>query len=54
VLADTKAGAMSRAFAAVALGILGEKTDLPWNAPISSNGNYAAMAPAVGEVLDIF
>jgi HEAT repeat protein len=54
VLADTKAGGLSRAFAAVALGILGEKTDLPWNAAISAHCNYAAMGPAVSEVLDIF
>jgi len=42
-----------RAFACVALGIVCEKTDLPWNARISSNNNYRAKVPAIDEILDI-
>ncbi len=42
-----------RAFACVALGIVCEKTDLPWNARISANNNYRARVPAIDEVLDI-
>ena len=44
---------LTRAFAAVALGIVGEKTDLPWNATISEDNNYRARVPAIDEVLDI-
>ncbi len=44
---------LTRAFACVALGIVGEKTDLPWNARISADNNYRARVPAIDEVLDI-
>ena len=44
---------LTRAFASVALGIVGEKTDLPWNAAISEDNNYRARVPAIDEVLDI-
>ena len=52
-LDDGKANALARAFSAVALGIIGEKTDLPWNAVISENFNYRAKVDALSEVLDI-
>jgi HEAT repeat protein len=50
---DEKIQAITRAFACVALGIVCEKTDLPWNARISADNNYRARVPAIDEVLDI-
>ncbi len=44
---------ITRAFACVALGIVCEKTDLPWNTRISADNNYRARVPAIDEVLDI-
>jgi hypothetical protein len=44
---------LARAFSAVALGLIGEKTALPWNSVISENLNYRAMVSAIREVLDI-
>ncbi len=44
---------LTRAFACVALGIVGEKTELPWNTRISEDNNYRARVPAIDEVLDI-
>ena len=44
---------LARAFSAVALGIIGEKSDLPWNTVISENFNYRAKVEAISEVLDI-
>jgi HEAT repeat protein len=42
-----------RGFAAVALGIIGEKTSLPWNAVFSVDSNYRAKVEALSEILDI-
>ncbi len=42
---DLTAGA--RGFAAVALGIVGDKEMLPWNAKISANINYVAATPTL-------
>jgi HEAT repeat protein len=53
ILEDPSKNNLARAFAAVALGIIGEKTDLPWNAVVSENFNYRAKVPAISEVLDI-
>jgi len=53
ILEDSKANNLARAFAAVGLGIIGEKTDLPWNAIVSENNNFRAKVPAISEVLDI-
>ena len=53
ILEDDTANKLARAFAAVALGIIGERTDLPWNAPIAENNNYRAKVEAISEVLDI-
>ena len=44
---------ITRAFACVALGLVGEKTVLPWNAIISAHNNYRAKTPSIEEVLDI-
>lgn len=53
LLQDKKQAPLSRAFAAVALGIISEKTDLPWNSEVSQNFNYRAKVPSIAEVLDI-
>lgn len=44
---------LQRAFAAVALGIIGQKEDLPWNYVFSVSSNYRAKVPALSEILDI-
>ncbi len=44
---------LQRGFAAVALGIIAEKTTLPWNACFSVNANYRAKVNALSEILDI-
>ena len=33
---------MSRAFSAVALGLVGDKEQVPWNSKIAANTNYRA------------
>jgi HEAT repeat protein len=53
ILADKSMSGKQRAFAAVALGLLAEKTELPWNAEISVGLNYRAKTTAVAEILDI-
>jgi HEAT repeat protein len=53
LLEDSSANALARAFAAVALGILGEKTDLPWNSVITEDINYRAKTKAIAEIIDI-
>jgi len=44
---------MSRGFAEVALGILAEKTPLPWYIVFSVDANYRAKVDALSEILDI-
>jgi HEAT repeat protein len=53
ILDSEEANDLARAFAAVALGILGEKTDLPWYNVITENSNYRAKVPATAEVYSI-
>ena len=53
IASDESKQKITRAFACVALGIVGEKTDLPWNAKISAHNNYRAKVPSIEEVLDI-
>ncbi|RKY21928.1 MAG: hypothetical protein DRQ55_02570 [Planctomycetota bacterium] len=53
IAVDDSQRKLTRAFACVALGIVGEKTDLPWNAAISANNNYRAKTESIEEVLDI-
>ena len=50
---DEDVQAISRAFACVALGLVCERSDLPWNARIAADNNYRASVPAIAEVLDI-
>jgi HEAT repeat protein len=42
-----------RAFACVALGLLSEKTPLPWNAVVGVGLNYRSKSDAMSEILDI-
>ena len=48
---------MARAFAAVSLGIIADKEDLPWNSKIGANSNYRANTESLtdqrGGILDI-
>jgi HEAT repeat protein len=53
IATDKSMGDITRAFACVALGMVCEKTSLPWNARISADNNYRARVPAIDEVLDI-
>ncbi len=50
---DDRKPTITRAFAAVGLGIVGERGDLPFNARISEDNNYRARVPAIDEILDI-
>ena len=53
LVTDKGANSMARAFACVAIGLIGEKSSLPWNAPLSTHGNYRTSVSALYEVLDI-
>ncbi len=50
---DDKRRELSRAFATVALGLLGEREALPFNAALRADNNYLHQTPAVAEVLRI-
>ncbi len=50
---DGRKNDITRAFAAVAVGIVAERSDLPFNAMISEDNNYRARIPAIDEILDI-
>ncbi|MFH0944143.1 MAG: HEAT repeat domain-containing protein [Planctomycetota bacterium] len=52
-ISDERATGLARGFACVAVGLIGEKTDLPWNEPFSENANYRTVIPSLMEVLDI-
>lgn len=43
-----------RGFACVALGMIAEKTELPWNAPLAIDANFAVPLSAQSELLDIY
>ncbi len=57
LLLDKKLPPLSRAFAAVALGMVGDKEDLPWNSRIAFGLNYRANVETLtgdaGGILDI-
>lgn len=53
ILEDPKAKSLARDYAAVALGMIGEKTSLPWNTPLSENCNYSIALPAIAEAINI-
>ncbi|MFG0317521.1 MAG: HEAT repeat domain-containing protein [Planctomycetota bacterium JB042] len=44
---------LARGFACVALGLIGEKTPLPWNARVTTGSNYLAAFYAQSEIMDI-
>jgi len=50
---DRTAPALQRAFAVVALGLIGEKTALPWNVPYLIDANYTVPLRALEEIADI-
>ena len=53
LLADANAPAARRGVAAVALGLLAQKGELPWNVPFRAGTNYCARAEALAEIADI-
>ncbi|HUR27916.1 MAG TPA: HEAT repeat domain-containing protein [Planctomycetota bacterium] len=57
LLHNTEATELARAFGAVALGIVADKEDLPWNAKIGVGSNYRANTSSLtdgrGGILDI-
>lgn len=53
IIENKEAHDMARAFAAVALGMICEKSDLPWNSVIAENCNYRAAGEALVEAIDI-
>ncbi len=53
LIADKKAPGLARAFGCVAIGLIGEKTNLPWNTRLSENTNYRTVVPSLYEILDI-
>lgn len=53
ILTDKKANDLARAFSAVALGIIGEKSDIPWYNTITEHFNYRASVEAISEIYDL-
>ncbi|MBL8843158.1 MAG: HEAT repeat domain-containing protein [Planctomycetes bacterium] len=53
LVGDEKQHALRRGFAAVGLGLLAERTELPWNAIFTVGSNYRAKTPALAEIFDI-
>jgi HEAT repeat protein len=60
LLADRRRPDLARSFAAVALGLVADKQELPWNSAISVQSNYRADVPTLvdpygsGGVLNLF
>jgi hypothetical protein len=50
---DRSAPTLQRAFAVVSLGLLAEKTALPWNVPYLVDSNYTVPLRAMEEIADI-
>jgi HEAT repeat protein len=53
VLRDARETPQRRGFAAVGLGLLAEKTDLPWSTRFTIDSNYRAKTAALIEIFDI-
>lgn len=53
IIEDRQLSGLARGFACVALGLLAEKTDLPWNTRLKEHANYRALVPELAEVFDI-
>jgi HEAT repeat protein len=50
---DTSETGIRRGLAAVGLGLLAEKSELPWNAVFTVDSNYRAKTAALAEIFDI-
>lgn len=50
---NDKQPALSRAFACVAIGLLAERTSLPFNEPLKADGNYLVSVDSIQELLVI-
>ncbi|MFH2002982.1 MAG: HEAT repeat domain-containing protein, partial [Planctomycetota bacterium] len=53
IVGDKKTNDTIRGFAVCALGLIGEKTDLPWYAVITENFNYRSCAASLTEIFDL-
>ena len=53
IAADSRERDLARAFACVALGMICEKTALPWNARLLADSNFRSLAPTLQQVFDI-
>ncbi|MBI4879289.1 MAG: HEAT repeat domain-containing protein [Planctomycetes bacterium] len=53
IITDRNLPGLTRGFACVAVGLIGEKTELPWNEPLSANANYRTVIPSLYEIVDI-
>ena len=53
LVGDKRAPGLARAFGCVAIGLIGEKSNLPWNVRLSEGANYRTVVPALYEILDI-
>jgi len=50
---DTRQADLASAFACVAVGMICEKTELPWNAALRADSNFHCLAPSLREVLEL-
>lgn len=53
-LADSRQPGLTRAFCAVALGLIGDQSDRPWNAELVEAMNYRIVCGALYEIADIW
>lgn len=53
LIQDERAPMLARAFGCVALGLVGEKTSLPWNVKMTENANYRTVLAPLYEIADI-
>jgi HEAT repeat protein len=53
ILNDPSTPGLTRGFTAAALGMIAEKTRLPWNAPFSVDSNDRAKFDVLAEILEV-
>ena len=53
IVVDGKFNDQVRGFAVCALGLIGEKTDLPWYNAVTENYNYRACPASLAEIFDL-
>ena len=53
LISDDRAPGLARAFGCVAIGLIAEKTNVPWNTKITQNANYRTVLPVLYEIADI-